>query len=382
MLPLKIAARFLRMSPAQSVLIILGIAVGIAVQVFVGSLITSLQASLVNTTIGSAAHVTVQAPKDGDPVAYTDRIKSVVRQVPDLTAVVPSRVISALFVKDTDQVPLTIRGGDLADLDLLYKLSRRTVAGTASLRNGEIMVGKQLADKYGVLPGDRVNVVLSSGSRDALRVTGVFDLGSAAANARSAFTGPALPRTALGWRADQFSAVELQIADPFKSTSVANDLRGHFGADVKIGDWQVDNKDLLTALNSQSASSYMIQVFVLVAVALGIASTLAIAAVQKTKQIGILKALGMSDARTAAIFVWEAAILGVLGTSAGVGLGLLLIAGFTFGTSKSGSGFPINPQPGFIAISAGIGLLVAMLSSIIPTRKTARLDPIEVIQNG
>jgi lipoprotein-releasing system permease protein len=123
-------------------------------------------------------------------------------------------------------------------------------------------------------------------------------------------------------------------------------------------------------------------VFVLIAVALGIASTLAIAAVQKTRQIGILKALGMSDGRTAAIFVWEAAIMGVLGTGLGVGVGLLLIVGFTAGTAKSGAGFPITPEPTFIAISASIGMLVALLSAIIPTRKTARLDPIEVIQNG
>jgi lipoprotein-releasing system permease protein len=126
----------------------------------------------------------------------------------------------------------------------------------------------------------------------------------------------------------------------------------------------------------------MIQVFVLVAVALGIASTLAISAVQKTRQIGILKALGMADAATATIFLWQSLILGIAGTALGVGVGFGLIAGFTFGTSKSGAGFPIVPQPSFVLISVGVGILVAMLSSIIPTQKTARLDPIEVIQNG
>jgi len=207
------------------------------------------------------------------------------------------------------------------------------------------------------------------------------DLGSAAANLRSAFTGPELPRAELGYRADQYSAIQTQLTDPFQSKLIAPEWSARMG-EVKVTDWQVQNKDLLTALNSQSASSYMIQVFVLVAVALGIASTLAISAVQKTKQIGILKALGMADGDTASIFLWQSAILGVVGTSLGVGLGFLLIAGFTFGTSRSGSGFPIIPQPGFVAISAGIGLLVALLSAIIPTRKTARLDPIEVIQNG
>jgi lipoprotein-releasing system permease protein len=151
---------------------------------------------------------------------------------------------------------------------------------------------------------------------------------------------------------------------------------------VKVSDWQVDNKDLLQALSSQSLSSYMIQVFVLVAVALGIASTLAISAVQKTRQIGILKALGMVDADTGAIFVWQSVMLGAAGIALGVLVGFALIAGFTAGTANSGAGFPITPQPGFIAISVAVGVLVALLSAIIPSRNTARLDPIEVIQNG
>ncbi len=381
MLPLKIAFRFLRTSLAQSILIIAGIAVGIAVQVFVGSLITSLQGSLLEKTIGSSPHVTIQAPKDGDPVTYSATVRRVLSGSPQVTAVVPQRSISGLFVKETDQVPLSIKGGELADLNRIYRLTQRTIAGIAQLRPGDMLVGKDLADKYEIIPGDRASIVLSSGEKVDLTVQGIFDLGAAAANARIAFVGPDLPRRSLGYRADQFSAIETQLSDPFASTKVAAEWRVRLPGD-KVGDWQTDNKDLLSGLQAQSSSSYMIQVFVLVAVALGIASTLAISAVQKTKQIGILKALGMADSKTALIFVWEAALLGVLGTALGVGLGLLLILGFTFGTKSSPSSFPIVPQPAFIAISASVGMLVAMLSSIIPTRKTARLDPIEVIQNG
>jgi lipoprotein-releasing system permease protein len=380
-LPLRIAARFLRKSPAQTGLIIAGIAVGIAVQVFVGSLITSLQASLINTTIGSSAHVSISAPKDGDPVQYSDLVKRVIKDEPKVTVVVPERNVNALYSNGTDKVPLAIKGGALTDLDGLYHLTAKTLEGVASLKPGEVMVGVDFARKYGVKVGDPVSLLLGSNDVRTLKVSGVFDLGSQAVNARTAFTGPDLPRQALGFRSDQYSLISIQLTDPFLSTQVATQWRAHL-PDQKVGDWQVDNKALLSALTSQSASSYMIQVFVLVAVALGIASTLAIAAVQKTRQIGILKALGMSDGRTAAIFVWEAAIMGVVGTATGVGLGLFLIVGFTVGTAKSGAGFPITPQPTFIAISASIGMLVALLSAIIPTRKTARLDPIEVIQNG
>ncbi len=91
---------------------------------------------------------------------------------------------------------------------------------------------------------------------------------------------------------------------------------------LKVTEWQAQNADLLSALKSQSSSSYMIQFFVLVAVALGIASTLAISAVQKTRQIGILKAMGMKDRQAGRIFLWQALILGVRGAAVGVVAGL------------------------------------------------------------
>jgi len=380
-LPLKIAWRFLRTSWVQTALIVAGIAVGIAVQVFIGSLITSLQGSLVDKTIGSSPHITLADPTEGQPVIYSDLMKRVLAGTKGVSAIVPVRQLNVLYSNNTDKVPLGLIGGETAQLNLIYRLRQRTVQGDPSLKQGEIVIGTDLAKKYLLIPGDKMSVNSGSGTQISLTITGIVDLGSSAGNLRTAFVGPDLPRAELGFRADQYSAVQVQLADPFASTPIATAWRGQFPG-VKVSDWQVDNKDLLQALSSQSLSSYMIQVFVLVAVALGIASTLAISAVQKTKQIGILKALGMADADTGAIFVWQSVIMGVVGTGLGVAVGFALIAGFTFGTAKSGAGFPITPQPGFIAISVGVGILVALLSAVIPTRNTARLDPIEVIQNG
>jgi len=381
LLPLKIAWRFLHTSWVQTALIVAGIAVGIAVQVFIGSLITSLQGSLVDKTIGSSPHITLADPTEGQPVIYSDLMKRVLAGTKGVSAIVPVRQLNVLYSNNTDKVPLGLIGGETAQLNLIYRLRQRTVQGDPSLKQGEIVIGTDLAKKYLLIPGDKMSVNSGSGTQISLTITGIVDLGSSAGNLRTAFVGPDLPRAELGFRADQYSAVQVQLADPFASTPIATAWRGQFPG-VKVSDWQVDNKDLLQALSSQSLSSYMIQVFVLVAVALGIASTLAISAVQKTKQIGILKALGMADADTGAIFVWQSVIMGVVGTGLGVGVGFALIAGFTFGTAKSGAGFPITPQPGFIAISVGVGILVALLSAVIPTRNTARLDPIEVIQNG
>ena len=96
----------------------------------------------------------------------------------------------------------------------------------------------------------------------------------------------------------------------------------------------------------------MIQAFVLVAIALGIASTLAIAAVQKTRQIGILKAMGMPDAAAGQVFLWQAALLGVAGSLGGILASFALLGLFKLAPTP----FTITMQPGFVAISATIGV--------------------------
>ncbi len=379
MLSIRIAWRFLRSSPGQSLLIIGGIAVGIATQVFVGSLIQSLQASLVDQTIGSAPQVTIAAPDEGDPVRYTDRIAGVVETDDRVKAgaLAKVRFATSLYSDGSDSAPLNLIGGDLNELDGIYRVSERVIEGEASLRSSEIMVGKEFAEKFDVNPGDTVALVLQGGSRATFTVAGVFDLGAAAFNERQAFVDGSVPQSLLGWASNEYSAIQAQLDEPFQSAEVAQDWRDQLRG-VDVTEWQAENADLLVALQSQGSSSYLIQTFVLVAVALGIASTLAIAAVQKTRQIGILKAMGLSDGRSGQIFAWQAFMLGMTGSLSGIGLAYGLLALFALAPLT----FSITPQPLFVLGSATVGVLVAMASSIIPTRRTSKLDPIEVIQNG
>ncbi|MHB1342028.1 MAG: ABC transporter permease [Coriobacteriia bacterium] len=379
MLPFKIATRFLRTSPVQSALIMAGIAVGIATQVFVGSLITSLQDSLVTQTIGSTSQITITALDDGEPMVVDSRIMTVVTADPRVepNAMVAVRSANALYSDGDESAPLALKGGEFAGLDAIYSISSRMVEGQARLGSGDVILGLDFARKFALSPGEKMSISFSDGSKRSLTVAGIVDLGAAVANERQAFVSEDLPRALLGWRADEYAAVEVQLLEPFDSTDVAADWQGRL-RELKVTEWQEQNADLLVALQSQSSSSYMIQGFVLVAVALGIASTLAISAVQKTRQIGILKAMGLDDRRAGRIFLWQATLLGAGGTLGGVALGFLLLWGFSFAPTT----FSISPEPTFIAISASVGMLVALSSSIIPARRTSRVDPIEVIQSA
>lgn len=379
MLPLRIAWRFLTSSPVQSGLIAAGIAVGIATQIFVGSIIVSLQESLLDTTIGSAAHVTIQAIKQSDPVRLTPEMRKLVATDPRVrpNTAAPIRSISALYSNGTDSASLGLLGGNLKELEGIYKLTQNTTSGHASIGNGEIMLGKDFAEKFGIDAGDTVSLKFQDNQTGSFTVSGIFDLGAAQFNLRNAFVTGTVPQNVLGWGNDQFTQIQLQLNRPYDSVAVADQWAQQLPG-VSVIEWQGQNKSLLTGLNSQAMSSYMIQAFVLVAVALGIASTLAISAVQKTRQIGILKAMGLSDAASGQVFLWQAAILGVLGSLGGIVVSFGLLALFRLSPTT----FTITMQPGFIAASALIGVGVALLSSIIPTRRTSRLDPIEVIQNG
>jgi lipoprotein-releasing system permease protein len=377
MLSLRIATRFLRTSLGQSLLIIAGIAVGIAVQIFVGTLIMSLQVSLLDTTIGNASHVTLQNVDDKKPIVYTSGLAHAVQSDPRVKLIVPDRVLSVIFSKGTDSAPINVVGVTPGDVNALYKMQSHLVAGRLVRDAGDVILGKSFTKKYQLIVGDPVLVVLPGGTQQKLTLVGIFDVGTSAVNDRLGFTTPDFPRQALGMGADEYSDIQMQLFDPFQSSNVIKSWTGlEVFRGVQFKDWKVENAQLLVGLQGQSSSSYMIQVFVLVAVALGIASTLAISAVQKTRQIGILKAMGLTDFRAGMVFLWEAGVLGGCGTVLGLLFGVGLLQLFQLGPLT----FTVVLDPLFIGGSCAAGLAVALLSAIIPSRRTSRLDPIQVIQ--
>jgi lipoprotein-releasing system permease protein len=160
---------------------------------------------------------------------------------------------------------------------------------------------------------------------------------------------------------------------------MAADLRGEFSR-VKVESWQARNQELLIALRSQSGSSGVIQFFVLFAISLGIASVLGIAAVQKSRQLGILKAMGVDNKGAARIFLIQGLTLGLGGSLLGVGLGLVI--GTTFIRFLGTGAFGLKIDAFNLVTPAVLAVAGSTLASLIPARRASRLSPIEVIRNG
>lgn len=383
----KIAVRFLKSSRGQTILIALGIAIGISVQIFIGSLIQGLQKSLVDATIGNSPQITILSNTDDELIGGWEDIAAAIPETDNrITKVAPAFDQPGFIVTDSKTRSVLLRGFDIPASDRIYNLSGRLTEGRLPEADFEAVIGETLREELGISAGDSIEITTGTGAKQDFLITGIFDLKVQTINKSWMIT--TLPSAqALFGKEGKITSIEMQVDG--KSTFAADEIASgldvlNASGDLKITDWKAQNEQLLSGLNGQSISSIMIQVFVVISVVLGIASVLAISVLQKSRQIGILKAMGIRKRQASLIFFYQGFILGIIGGLAGVLLGLGLAYSFTT-FARRADGTPVVAlliDPAFLALSFGIAVASSSLASLIPARRSARLDPIEVIRNG
>ena len=382
-LAFKIAWRFLSSSKGQTVLIALGIAIGVSVQVFIGSLISGLQASLLDTTIGSSSQVTVEASERNGRIDKYEAVMDTISKEQTSVTFVSAAADAPGFIKiNNDTFPVLARGFDFEKAEGIYKFNAALQEGTLPGAD-EVMLGKDLMAEAGLTLGDKVDLVTPLGNARTVTIVGVFDLKVSSLNSSWLIAKLPLVQSVFGY-GDTVTSIEMQVDDVFAADTIAGAIASTLPVDLTAENWKDANAALLSGLNGQSISSLMMQVFVLVSVILGIASVLAISVLQKSRQIGILKAMGIKNSSASMVFLFQGVILGTFGAILGVSLGLGLAVSFTM--------FAVNPDgtpiivlfidPAFIAVSGLIAVAAATIASLIPARRSSRLDPMEVIKNG
>jgi lipoprotein-releasing system permease protein len=382
---LKVALRFLKEGRGQTVFILLGIAVGVAVQVFLNTLITGLQEDLVNQTVGNSSHIWIEGKSDFDTetnLLEWDNIIEIIDNREDIAAISPLVEGNGFIVTNAEAVPIQLKGIELDQADAIYNIISRLDVRLTSLSGNQVLIGQGIAEEYGISTEDVIRLSLPNGIVQNYAVAGIFDLGNSASNNTWVMMDIKQAQKILGL-GNKISKIEMQINEIFDAEIIAEELDGRF-INVRLDNWIQSNSSLLSALRSQSSSSIMIQVFVLLAITLGIASVLAVSVVQKSKQLGILKAMGTKNKHASRIFLLQGALLGLLGALLGAGFGMLLIYGFLYGTSI-GTGvplFPLSIEYTSILVIGGIAVVSSTIAAAIPARKTARLNAVEVIRNG
>lgn len=382
LLPIKIATRFLKSSKGQTILITIGIAIGVSVQIFIGLLIQGLQTSLVDKTIGSSSQITITAEAKKDFDIYENIINDVESNI-EVKAITAALDNPAIITVKENPKSIVVRGFTLSGANDIYKLNKALIEGEMPEEENSVIVGKNIFEEAEYSVGDTINITVPQIGPKEVKIVGVFDLKVAAIN-NSWFVTNIASAQSLFEKEGKASSIEMQIEDVFNSNVVAAEVSSLLSEGFTVSDWQAQNEELLSGLSGQSISSIMIQVFVIISVVLAIASVLAISVMQKSKQIGILKAMGIKDKSSSVIFLTQGFILGLMGAIVGIALGIGLIVAFTtFALNPDGTPLiPMTLNIGFIALSGGIAVVASMAASLIPAFRSMRMDPIEVIKNG
>ncbi len=393
-----IAISFLREGRAQSIMITVGVAVGVAVIVFVTALMQGLQSNIIQRTLGTQAHIRLLSPDDVNqiiaPAAGTlqllqedkrpQRLRSInnwqqitatLDQLPLLTAVSPV-VSGPAFAQRGDALEsVALVGIDAERYQKIIPLKEYLISGQLRVGADDVLIGSQLAEDLGVQVGSKLRLDTGQQNSAVVNIAGIFELGVRELDARYVYLDLKQAQSLLSLPGG-VTVIDLTVADIFEAENVAAQV-GRLTS-LQAESWIKTNAQLMNAISAQSLSTSMIIVFVAISVAFGIASVLSVSVVQRTREIGILRATGATRQQILRIFLFQGAMFGLLGSVLGSVASYALVWVFNnFGPGL----FYIPVSINLIMLALLLAILTGVLAAAIPARRAAALDPVEAIRH-
>ena len=400
---IKIATRYLTANRAQSLLLVLGVAVGVYVFVFMSALIGGLAVLLIDRTVGSIAHVVVE-PADREPVSLVGEgagtlvavLKStqqrptlqsaeaylpILANAPHVSVVVGKVLGNGFVVKGEAVAPVQITGVEGKDISAIADIESNLVAGSTDLMLGTAVIGRGLADALGIGVGQSVIIRSDRDIEQSITVGGIFELGLAAIDDTAVFLNLRAARVLLDLPAG-LSRYEIKLDDLQLARTAAADIRGRTG--LKVTAWQDQNAQLLEGLTAQARSGDLIKAFALITIVIGVASALLLSTYRRQSEIGIMRAMGASRGFVVLVFVIQGALIGLAGGLIGAGLGFLWfgylsLLPFPPPELTSGGGLPVDYRQGAYGAAILLTLIGAVIAAIWPANSASRIDPVKAI---
>jgi lipoprotein-releasing system permease protein len=399
-----VAIRFLREGRVQTAFIIGGVAIGVAVIVFMSALMSGLQENLVRRTLTGQSHIQLLPPKEisrplraGEPGGAVEgsivqvplqRVKGLdqwqmivtqVRRLAEVRAVAAVAVGSTLIERGEVTRAISVVGMEPDDYFRIVPMAEKLVRGVARATTNDILIGTELASDLGVVVGDKLRLVGLGGTTATLTVSGIFDLGNKPANARTTYVALRTAQSLLDLPGG-VSEVDVTVADVYAAEQLAQRISALTG--VRADSWIRTNDQLFTAVRAQGASSDSIRLFVALSVAFGIASVLVVSVVQKSREIGILRAMGITRGQVLRLFLLQGGLLGLGGAVAGSALGAAcLMAWQRFVRNADGTAmFPLAFTPALFLWALLLAMATGTIAAVAPALRAAHLDPEQAIR--
>ena len=400
-----LALRFLREGRMQTALIMAGTTVGVAVIIFITALMNGLQASLATRTLSTQAHVTVRAPEDApapvlerggraavaanvEPrvqrlrsIDQWERVERELVALPHVVDVSPITTGSGFAFRGSASKSIALMGVIPERYERIVRIADKLTAGQFRVAPGEAVIGIELAKDLGAAVGDRIRIVSSENREDVFRISGIFDLGVKDLNRRWVIL-PLRSAQSLLDLAGGVTHLDLTVDDIFEAENVASRITSQTGLTAES--WMAINTQLLTAFKNQTMTTRTVRVFLVLIVALGIASVLVVSVVQKQREIGILRAMGTSPRRIMRVFLIQGGIVGGSGALLGSGLAALMVYGASFALRQDDGSALISGriELSYYLTAAAVAVLTGLLAAVAPARRAAKMDPVEAIRYG
>lgn len=386
-----------------SVVSVMGVMLGVAVLIVVLSVMSGFSVMWREKILAFDAHLTVTkagAIENPYPLARA------IEEVEGVSGAAPY-VQGLVFVMHNETVysPM-MRGVDCEMEKRVSLIPDHIVAGSFSLEYDEVVIGREMAALLGARVGDRLLVYspqsfLGGGDEirlpDEMTVSGIFEIGMWEYDIGFILLPIAAAREFYGMDGGAH-AVRVMISDPTRAMITARSIGAQLvedHPDIIITTWMELNRRLFDALRVEKNMMLFLLIFIVLVAAFGITNSLIITVVQKTKEIGLLKALGYSSGSIMRVFFWQGWILGVVGTALGIGLGMLslhyrnslmhwlsnrmhmdLFPKELYHLSE----IPAVTSAGDVAVVAVLSMAICTLAGLLPAYRAARLDPARALR--
>jgi lipoprotein-releasing system permease protein len=264
--------------------------------------------------------------------------------------------------------------------------------------NGAVL-GKMLAERMNAFPGDKIQLLsASSGSVNPvtgmptpliqqLEVTGLFETGMYEYDNSYVFLPIAVAQRVAGI-GNSVTGIEVKAADRWKATEISHALSDTLGFPYRTLDWQEQNQNLFLALKLEKLGMSVILLLIMMVAAFNIVSTLTMVVADKTREIGILRAMGLRAGAIRRIFLAQGMVIGIVGTSLGRALGVavaMIQEHYKLIKLDQSVYFidhlPVSLQFGDLGLIVLMSLLIPVLATWYPARQASRLLPVEAIRH-
>ena len=388
-----------------------GVALGVMALIIVLAVMTGFEDDLKEKILGTNAHVVVI--RNGAPMANYQRIIAKLKQFKGVQAATPFIYNQVMLSSGKNVSGVVLRGIDVDTDRLVTRLSKTIVEGriedldpemgnTPDMTPG-LMVGKELAKHLNLFLGDKVNVISPTGNLTPLgmmprmkqfRVSGIFNTGMFEYDSTLAYVSLHQAQQFFDLD-DTVTGIQLKVDDVYHTGELANEINRTMGSTLYARDWMQMNKNILFALKTEKVVMFIILTLIVLVAAFGIASTLFMVVMEKTRDIAILKSMGATSASIMKIFILEGLIIGIIGTIAGVASGLLvasnlepIISGIQKITGQnffSKDIYYLDHFPSLVVRSDVVlisitAVLISFLATLYPAWQASRMLPAEALR--